>query len=291
MTHYSYIGRFAPSPTGTLHLGSLYTAVASYLDAKHHQGLWLIRIEDIDETRAIKHAASDIIQTLAAHGMHSDGDILHQSLRKQRYQQALEGLFNKNVLFYCQCSRKQLAHFSHYSGRCRELALSSEGNAIRLLIDHEKLPDFIDGIQGRIPGSTSQTGNVFDFIIKRRDQFFSYLFSCVVDDIDQHITHVIRGADIVDSTPKQLLLFDHLNAAPPDFFHLPLLVNNQGQKLSKQNLSPAVSKTAAKENIFNVLRLLNQPLPPNNLSIEDTLGFAATHWDIRNIPKCTQLPI
>ena len=286
-----YVGRFAPSPTGALHLGSLYTAIAGFLDAKSNNGSWLIRIEDIDETRAVPDAAQNIIKTLAIHGLHSDSKIIHQSHRKDRYQQVLERLFKKNALFYCKCSRKQLVEYSHYSGRCRELSLPSEGNAIRLLIEQSSLPGFFDGIQGNIAPQTTEDKNVFDFIVKRRDQFFSYLFSCVIDDIDQKVTHIIRGADILDSTPKQLLLFKHLEASAPKFFHLPLLINENGQKLSKQNLSPAISEATARDNILDVLTLLNQPTPPQNITINQTLDFAISHWNINKIPMRRNLTV
>lgn len=276
-----YIGRFAPSPTGDLHLGSLYTAVASYLDAKAHNGQWLIRIEDIDETRAIKGAADSIINCLRTHGRVSDGPIIMQSERKARYEEVLDQLANKERCFYCHCSRKDLAGEIHYPGHCRDNLSPHPGTAIKIRVERGELLPFVDDLLGKQSPPEAKTG-FSDFVIKRRDKYFAYQLACVVDDIDQGITHVVRGQDILDSTFKQRFLYKLLNTEPPHYTHLPLIKNQQGQKLSKQNLAPSINPETPTENLISVLEQLKQPLPPKPKTItpRQLLDFSIAHWSL-----------
>ena len=246
----SYIGRFAPSPTGPLHAGSLVAALASYLDARAHQGQWLIRIEDIDETRTIAGAADDIIHTLAALGMQSDETILWQSQRQSRYEAAFIELGNR--IYPCACSRKEIADSrvslsndgaAIYPGTCRSgLPDGKSARAWRLRVpdagDALDMIEFNDRWQGRVSESLSAT--VGDFVLRRADGFWAYQLAVVVDDADQEITHVVRGADLLESTARQIYLQRLLHKKIPHYLHVPVLTNDRGEKLSKQTGAKAL---------------------------------------------------
>jgi glutamyl-Q tRNA(Asp) synthetase len=239
-----YIGRFAPSPTGPLHAGSLVAALASYLDARANHGRWLIRIEDIDEARTVAGAAEDIIQTLAAFGMHSDGEILWQSARQIRYSDAFDKL--GDAVFACACSRKEIADSRLtlaadgaviYPGTCRNgLAPGRTPRAWRLRVpaasDPHALIQFDDRWQGLI--SENLTEHVGDFVLKRADGFWAYQLAVVVDDAEQGVTDIVRGADLLESTPRQIYLQRLLGLSTPCYLHVPAVVNDRGEKLSKQ---------------------------------------------------------
>jgi len=246
----SYIGRFAPSPTGPLHAGSLVAALASYLDARAHQGQWLIRIEDIDETRTIAGAADDIIHTLAALGMQSDETILWQSQRHSRYEAAFIELGNR--VYPCACSRKEIADSrvslsndgaAIYPGTCRfGLPEGRSARAWRLRVpdaeDALDIIEFNDRWQGRVSESLSVA--VGDFVLRRADGFWAYQLAVVVDDADQKITHVVRGADLLESTARQIYLQRLLHKKIPHYLHVPVLTNDRGEKLSKQTGAKAL---------------------------------------------------
>jgi glutamyl-Q tRNA(Asp) synthetase len=239
-----YIGRFAPSPTGPLHAGSLVAALASYLDARANYGRWLIRIEDIDEARTVNGAAEDIIQTLAAFGMHSDGEILWQSTRHNRYSTAFDKL--GNAVYACACSRKEIADSRVtlaadgaviYPGTCRNgLAPGRTPRAWRVRIpaanDPRSLIQFDDRWQGLI--AENLTEQVGDFILKRADGFWAYQLAVVVDDAEQDVTDIVRGADLLESTARQIYLQRLLGFSTPRYLHIPAVVNDRGEKLSKQ---------------------------------------------------------
>lgn len=245
-----YIGRFAPSPTGPLHAGSLVAALASYLDARAHQGQWLIRIEDIDETRTIAGAADDIIHTLAALGMQSDETILWQSQRQSRYEAAFIELGNR--VYPCACSRKEIADSrvslsndgaAIYPGTCRlGLPEGRSARAWRLRVpdaeDALDIIEFNDRWQGRVSESLSVA--VGDFVLRRADGFWAYQLAVVVDDADQEITHVVRGADLLESTARQIYLQRLLHKKIPHYLHVPVLTNDRGEKLSKQTGAKAL---------------------------------------------------
>lgn len=240
----SYIGRFAPSPTGPLHAGSLVAALASYLDARAHQGRWLIRIEDIDETRTVPGADQDIIHTLAAFGMQSDEKIIRQSHRKSRYEEAFNAL--GNAVYACACSRKEIADSrvsvssdgaAIYPGTCRSgLPEGRSARAWRLRVpdvgDALDIIEFNDRWQGLVCESLS--ASVGDFVLRRADGFWAYQLAVVIDDADQEITHVVRGADLLDSTARQIYLQQLLQKKTPRYLHVPVITNELGEKLSKQ---------------------------------------------------------
>lgn len=265
-----YIGRFAPSPTGELHLGSLLAAVISYLEAKVHQGQWLVRIEDIDPPREQIGASESIINCLNAHGLHWDGEVLFQSQRSDRYQEIIEQLLDRDAIFPCQCSRKQLSAFNGiHPEQCIQSLNPQMPYAMRA-------PAFTFDFEDRFQGP--QSGNDGHFIVKRREGLFAYQLAVVVDDHDQAISHVIRGYDLLDSTPKQLYLYQALNWQPPQFGHFPVLVNQDGSKLSKQNLAPAVDSKDAIDNLNQVMALLKLPYSLNAKTPEQLLEQAVKHW-------------
>lgn len=287
----SYIGRFAPSPTGPLHLGSLLAALASYLDAKSKQGQWLVRMEDLDPPREQSGASEEILKALQEHGLEHDGDIVFQSKRHSRYLEILEQLINRDHVFPCRCSRQMLAATNGiHSGRCEHenTPISTPNCAWRAQCNSKAL-SFIDALQG--PQHQVLTDEVGDFVLRRKDGLFAYQLAVVIDDIDQGITHVVRGKDLLDSTARQIYLYQLLGKEPVSYCHLPLILNQQGQKLSKQNHAPALNLKTASENNFHCLELLGQQ-PPNNLrkaACTEQLYWATQNWDLRAIP--TQLPL
>ena len=239
-----YIGRFAPSPTGPLHAGSLVAALASYLDARANHGRWLLRIEDIDEARTIAGAAEDIIQTLAAFGMRSDGEILWQSTRKIRYSDAFDKL--GSAVYACACSRKEIADSRVtlaadgaviYPGTCRTgMAPGRTPRAWRVRVpaatDPHALIQFDDRWQGLISENLAE--HVGDFVLKRADGFWAYQLAVVVDDAKQGVTDIVRGADLLESTARQIYLQRLLGFSVPRYLHVPAVMNDRGEKLSKQ---------------------------------------------------------
>jgi glutamyl-Q tRNA(Asp) synthetase len=239
-----YIGRFAPSPTGPLHAGSLVAALASYLDARANYGRWLIRIEDIDKARTVAGAAEDIIQTLAAFGMHSDGEILWQSTRHIRYSTAFDKL--GSAVYACACSRKEIADSRVtlaadgaviYPGTCRNgLAPGRTPRAWRVRVpaatDPHALIQFDDRWQGLITENLAE--HVGDFVLKRADGFWAYQLAVVVDDAEQGVTDIVRGADLLESTARQIYLQRLLGFNTLRYLHVPAVVNDRGEKLSKQ---------------------------------------------------------
>jgi glutamyl-Q tRNA(Asp) synthetase len=279
----TYVGRFAPSPTGPLHLGSMLTAVASYLDARANNGKWLIRIEDVDTERCLPEWTPHIIDMLAAYGMYSDELIIIQSERGEFYEQALAKLAANGHTYRCICSRKQVAQSGVqgidgwvYSGTCRDRNLPSESAAAIRLMTH-------DGIihcnaEGYEPQNVYQT--VGDFVLKRADGLYSYQLACVVDDAEQGITHIVRGRDLESSTARQVTLQQALVVpAVHSYRHLPLIVNEQGEKLSKQTCARAVTVDEVKPVLRWILRALEQPLPDSSCSVDEMLVHATAYWN------------
>lgn len=280
----SYIGRFAPSPSGPLHFGSLIAAVGSYLQAKSQHGQWLVRMEDIDTPRMVQGCDSDILRTLEQFGLQWDGAVLYQSQRLERYQQIVEHLKQQQLVYGCQCSRKQISDDGGiYNGRCAPLNLSTEPLAWRLK-SHTVECQFTDLIFGQqqIPSVLAQE----DYIIKRRDGLFAYQLVVVVDDIDQGITEVIRGADLLSMTPRQQALCNLLGAAPPRYGHLPLAVLKPGFKLSKQNHAAAVSQWPQAQVMSKVLCFLGHPPPAevDQAPVAAQLSWAINHWQLGKVP-------
>lgn len=235
------IGRFAPSPTGPLHFGTLLAALGSYLQAKSCAGSWLLRIEDLDPPRVVPGAAGAMLGTLEQLGFEWDGDITYQSHRFERYQQILDQLREQGKVFACSCTRREiLASAPHpgeegpvYPGTCREgIRGGRSGRAIRLRVPDEEII-YHDEIFGKQRQNLER--EVGDFVLHRADGLFAYQLAVVVDDIDAGVTQVVRGADLLSSTPRQIYLYRCLNVVPPDYFHLPLAFGDNGKKLSKRN--------------------------------------------------------
>jgi glutamyl-Q tRNA(Asp) synthetase len=229
-----YIGRFAPSPTGPLHFGSLVTAVASYLDARAHRGRWLVRMEDVDQPRCMPGADAAILRTLGAFGFQWDGPVLYQSTRTGAYREALEHLRRKGAAYPCSCSRKEVGDLP-YPGTCRAgVQDPARPPAWRVRFD-------------------SPEG---DFVIRRADGVFAYQLAVVVDDAAQGVTDVVRGADLLDSTPRQIRLQQLLGYSTPRYVHVPLATNADGEKLSKQTLAPPLNSAQPEKELRAAMRFL-----------------------------------
>ena len=277
----SYIGRFAPSPTGPLHFGSLLTAVASYCDAKANHGKWLVRIEDTDIPRIYPNSETHILSCIDAFEFEPDAEIIFQKDRLAIYEQVLDQLKQQHAIYACQCTRKMLGSNHIYAGTCRDLNLDFAEQAIRLKVD-DLLICFEDRLQGR--QCSNLKDDLGDFVLKRRDGIISYQLAVVVDDYLQGITHVVRGADLLDNTARQIWLGSILNYPSLSYMHLPLAMNGQGQKLSKQNLAQALDVSKASELLQQALLALGQP----NVELNQPrimLQQAVQQWDMNLIPK------
>ena len=284
----TYIGRFAPSPTGPLHLGSLLAAVGSYLDARAAGGNWLLRMEDLDPPREMAGAADGILRSLERLGFEWHGPVLYQSSRLAAYAQAADRLRAAGAAFPCACTRSEIADSAvHglegpiYPGTCRGgLPPGREGRALRLKVPDETLC-FDDGLQGRVCQALAR--DIGDFIVRRADGCYAYQLAVVVDDAWAGITHVVRGADLLLSTPRQILLQRRLGLPSPVYLHLPVLVDAAGEKLSKQTQAAPVDSLPGPEALWRCLHLLRQA-PPEALrhaSIRETWEWATGHWDRR----------
>lgn len=285
-----YVGRFAPSPTGPLHFGSLVAAVASYLEAKTHQGLWLVRMEDVDKPREMPGAAVDILNTLNAFGFEWDGEVVYQSQRDFYYQRAFETLQSLAAMYPCSCSRKEIADSANhgieglvYPGTCRLRPGKTEhAMAWRVKVNANPI-EFNDAIQG--PQYQQLNRDIGDFVLKRADGLFAYQLAVVVDDALQKVTHIVRGADLLASTPRQIYLQQLLGYPQPQYAHLPLAINRSGEKLSKQTLAAPVVRAEASTQLWYALDFLGQK-PPHALqhSTCHTLWqWALDNWHLANI--------
>ena len=292
-----YRGRFAPSPTGPLHFGSLVAAVGSYLDAKHHHGTWLVRMEDLDTPRCASSAAESILRTLDALGLHSDEPILYQSLRTAAYEDALRKLQSSSAVYPCCCTRKEIADSALnglegpvYPGTCRNgIPAGREGRAWRVRTNNNPV-EFCDALQGCI--TQRLESEIGDFVVKRADGLFAYQLAVVVDDAFQGITHVVRGSDLLDSTPRQIYLQHLLGLRVPQYLHLPVAVNESGEKLSKQTLAAPVDETHPALTLLRVLNFLRQQ-PPQELVGSNTgtiLDWAMQNWHPERLAGIRALP-
>lgn len=274
-----YIGRFAPSPTGPLHLGSLYTALASFLDARSNGGRWLLRIDDLDTPRNVAGATERIIDALFGFGLQWDGEIDFQSRHLAEYAAAIEQLRGRSLIYRCICSRAQLADSpDRYPGYCRNRDTDpSQAHALRLACPNEEI-EFIDRLQGAVRQNLAE--QVGDFVVLRKDRIFAYQLAVVVDDCRHGITHVVRGCDLLDSTPRQCYLYRLLGQSPPTYAHIPVIVDETGQKLSKQSRAAAVGVGTAGRTLYRLLGLLKQQPPASlrNASINDLLDWGVHHW-------------
>ncbi|ENX44381.1 glutamyl-Q tRNA(Asp) synthetase [Acinetobacter sp. NIPH 2100] len=276
----SYIGRFAPSPTGPLHFGSLLTAVASYCDAKANQGKWLVRIEDTDIPRIYPNSEAHILACIDAFQFEPDAEIIFQKDRLNLYEQVLEQLKQSQAIYACQCTRKMLGSNHIYIGTCRDLNLDFVDQAIRLKVS-DQLICFQDRLQGQQCSNLQQ--DLGDFVLKRRDSIISYQLAVVVDDYLQGITHVVRGADLLDNTARQIWLGSLLDYPSLSYMHLPLAMNDQGQKLSKQNLAQALNINKAPELLQQAILALGQ----SKVELDQPrimLQQAVQQWDVNSIP-------
>lgn len=284
-----YRGRFAPSPSGFLHFGSLIAALASFVHAKSQQGSWLIRIEDIDPPREQAGASACILSTLDAFGLHWDESVLYQSQQSTLYSEVLQYLADEGLSYACQCSRAQVKAIGGvYQGQCQPLNLSSENNAVRL-VNVAAINHFQDLIQG--PVQCNKRLAQEDFIIRRKDGLFAYQLAVVVDDIYQGISHVIRGCDLLEPTARQLSFFKVLSSQAPVYGHVPLAVTPLGYKLSKQNKAPAIDIKRPQPALITALKFLGQQPPAQLISypVDQILDWAITHWCLDKVPKKSEI--
>ena len=280
----NYIGRFAPSPTGPLHSGSLVSALGSWADAKHHNGTWLVRIEDIDPQRETPEASQAIIESLQAHHLHADGEISFQHNHSQRYDDALAKLRQQKKLYACTCTRKSLRALnrSNYPGLCRDLQHAENDRALRVVIDDENI-SFKDPVHGCITENVSHS--VGDFIVRRRGPFYAYQLAVVADDAAQGVTHVVRGSDLLDNTARQIALQHLLGYTSPQYLHLPLATHEDGRKLSKQTGAAGLNNADALSNLRAAWRHLGQTPAQRTLnSCEEFLEHCRATWDRSLIP-------
>ncbi len=292
-----YTGRFAPSPTGPLHFGSLIAAVASYCDARSKDGKWLVRMEDLDQPREMPGAASLILSALQAYGFEWDGEIMYQSQRAEAYEHALERLKRQNIIYPCTCSRKEIADSAItngiegaiYPGTCLKHALKGNTHAAyRAMVLDENIT-FSDAIQGKITQNLAR--DIGDFVVKRADGSFAYQLAVVVDDAEQGVTHVVRGADLLDSTPRQIYLQHLLGFPTPHYAHVPVAVNTAGEKLSKQTLAQAIRPEAASRLVFEALDFLGQEPPTEikNATLDEVWRWALSYWQLEKVPKVRKI--
>ena len=288
-----YTGRFAPSPTGLLHIGSLLTAVASYADARSNGGKWLVRMEDLDPPREMPGATSHILHTLEAFGFEWDGEVAYQSRRYALYEETLCRLQTAGLVYPCYCSRKDWQAGARrgadgfvYNGRCRHPgqrpAPQGKQPAWRI-----RVPDRVIGFSDGIVGGYAQNlaRDIGDFVLLRADGYWAYQLAVVADDAEQGITHIVRGQDLLVSTPRQIYLQQCLDVPTPQYAHLPLLTNAQGQKWSKQTLAPALDLNRREQLLRQVFRYLNLPEAPETDRPAELLDWAVAHWDMDKVPK------
>jgi len=282
-----YTGRFAPSPTGDLHLGSLIAAVASYLQAKSRNGRWLIRVEDVDPPREVPGSANRILADLERLGMHSDLPVLYQSERTQQFSKACSRLLQSDKAFQCGCSRKDLPKSGIYPGTCRQGRPSgSKARSVRIRT-HDQETSFHDGLQGSMQENLAQSSG--DFVIWRADGLPAYQLAVVVDDAHQGITEVVRGADLLDSTARQIHLQQMLGFSTPSYLHLPM-VTTGGKKLSKRIQSDPVRALEPVDTIRWALEFLGQR-PPVQLPLEQLWVWAIENWNLQKVPAKRSIEI
>ncbi len=291
-------GRFAPSPTGPLHFGSLIAAVGSYLSAKSKSGQWLVRMEDLDPPREMKGAADEILRTLEAYGFEWSGEVMYQSRRRDAYENALEILRHQGALYPCACTRKEIADSSIrgiegsvYPGTCRAgMPSGRAARALRVRTDGAQI-EFTDRLQGAQQSLLER--EIGDFVAKRADGFYAYQLAVVVDDAEQGITEVVRGADLLASTARQIHLQGLLNVPTPSYLHLPAAVNAAGEKLSKQTFAPALPRAEPVAMLWRALDFLGQsPLPEwRAAGVAEFWQAALSVWDEQQVPHTTAIQV
>ncbi len=273
----------------------MIAALASWLQARSQAGAWLLRVEDLDRSRVRQAHANDILRTLEQHGLHWDGPVLYQSTRDEVYAEAVSSLAQRRLLYACTCTRRELTDSLPgvdgpvYPGTCRNSpTLRLQKHALRLKVD-EREWRFTDRIQGEVRQKLAR--DVGDFILRRSDGLYAYQLAVVVDDAEQGITEVMRGADLLSSTPRQMYLQQLLNFPTPDYAHVPLLTNAAGDKLSKQNFADPVAGQRPEATLMHCLHLLGQQPPPDlaDAGTQALLDWAQRHWDLSRIPRQTRM--
>jgi len=296
MTSLPYIGRFAPSPTGPLHFGSLVAALGSALEAHRQQGKWLLRIEDVDMPRTEPGAADSIVRTLERFGFAWDGEVMWQSHRVDAYAAALGRLEASGHVFPCACTRKEMADSElardgsrRYPGTCRH-GLPPGRAARAWRVKAEGTITFVDVVQG--PQSENLARDVGDYVVLRADGVFAYQLAVVVDDFEQGVTHIVRGADLLGSTARQIHLQNLLGLPRPAYAHLPVATNAAGEKLSKQTLARAVDDDSPAHAMVAALAFLGQnpPIELANAQTDEVWTWARKHWRLEDVPRVLLLP-
>lgn len=279
-----YIGRFAPSPTGPLHFGSLVAAVASFLQAKVNDGRWLLRIEDIDPPREQPGASAAIIRALECYGFEWDGEPIYQSTNHAAHARALELLLTRDRAYRCGCSRRDLADAPRgplgviYPGTCRK-GCEFDVSTVRLRTDNSRI-QFADLLQGKVTQRLERESG--DFVIRRRDGLIAYHLAVVVDDEIQGVTEIVRGIDLLDSTPRHIWLQKQLGFKTPHYAHIPVVTHADGDKLSKLTGATGISLNAVEANLLQALTALAQE-PPSELAscaVSDIWGWATKNWQL-----------
>ena len=292
-----YRGRFAPSPTGPLHFGSLVAALGSYLEARTRNGVWLVRIEDIDPPRVDPAATGKILRALEACGMHWDGAIAYQSSRTDAYHAAVHALRQRGMVYPCACSRREVTDSALagiegpvYPGSCRAgMPRDRKARALRIRTDGARV-EFVDCLQGMIAHDLAACAG--DFVVYRADRVYAYQLAVVVDDAEQGITDIVRGADLLDSTPRQIHLQRLLGLPQPRYLHLPVAVDRSGEKLSKQTRAAPIDCARPAAALVDALRFLEQD-PPERLraaGAHDVLAWALENWRIERVPRTRVRP-
>ena len=283
----NYVGRFAPSPTGDLHFGSLVSAVASFLQAKKSGGKWLLRVEDIDPPREVAGSATRIIQDLSRFGLIADEPVLFQSCRSKAYEDACEQLLLSARAYWCGCSRKDLPPTGIYPGTCRQgIPQGRKPRAIRIKVGTSTIR-FHDRLQGKVIDDLQSA--VGDFVIRRADGMFAYQLAVVIDDAFQNITEVVRGADLLDSTARQIYLQTCLELPIPDYVHIPIALLPDGSKLSKSCRSDPVRRETPATALRQALAFLGHLAPQQSLA--GTWDWALEHWSLNKVPRVRARPI
>mgnify|MGYP000025274108 FL=1 len=299
MAHGKVIGRFAPTPSGPLHFGSLVTAVASYCHSRSQQGQWLLRIEDVDTPRVVKGATSQILTSLEAYGFEWDGEVLYQSSRFDYYESKLDELLNQQDCYACECSRKSLREKGVKSGLmgqiypriCAEKNITPNNHSIRLNTESASISRFNDQIYGNFELNLNE--QVGDFILKRVDGIYAYHLAVVLDDDSQNINQVMRGADLLLSTCLHLYLHQRFKLPTPQYLHLPLVIDSDGKKLSKQTGADAIDNNHPAASLISALKFLNQPTHTSwiNLKPQVILQQATRYWDHKLIKPETHIQV
>ncbi len=292
----SYVGRFAPSPSGPLHAGSLVSALASWLDARANNGRWLLRIEDIDSERCQPEYAEVIRRQLGALGLSWDAELPQQSQRRNHYRDVIQEWLGRGMAYACACTRRDLSPFRRdgetcYPGTCRERQLEPQGQAIRYRLPDEAEVRFIDRRHGpQIQNVTTQCGDV---VLRRRQGDYTYQFAVSVDDAEQGITHVVRGDDLLSSTGRQILLMRQLGYPAPTYLHHPLLIDAEGHKLSKSTGADAIDLAQPEVTVAAALRQLPLPLPDlvSELPLNQLLDQALAAWTLLIQPSSGKMEL